>query len=246
MNMVVGLTGWKIALTVCMAALYVALSYLPGFPVVGVPGAEIELVSGVVPIFGFILGPWFGALASLLGAFVSRVLIGAILFGWLTLPTTPLSAFVAGSLVKPRFRKIKGWQVSALILAVLISFWYLSWVGRAMPYFVFLHWTALIVVLFFRHRFVEYFTGESRKNLNVCVTLGSFVSVMTAHLCGTLIFILSVELVILRVSNLAFLFFSLIPIVTVERLILTIFASAVGVPVISAIRSRFSHLLESL
>lgn len=49
------MTAKDIALTVCMATMYVVLGRLPGFPVVGVEGARIGLVSTMVPVFWWAL-----------------------------------------------------------------------------------------------------------------------------------------------------------------------------------------------
>lgn len=233
------LTSKEVASVACMAAVYVALSYLPGFPVLGAENVKIGIVSGIVPVFGLILGPWLGALAALIGAFISRVLTGASLFAWLTLPTMPISAFVAGALTKPCFKWARGWQVSASILAILIAFWYLTPVGRAVPYFPFLHWIALFIVLVLRSRLVDFFNSKSKRKLTACVALSCFSSTMAAHMCGTLIFIASVELLILKVSNMASLFISLIPITTIERLTFTAIATALGVPLILTLKTRY-------
>lgn len=235
------LTAKEVALVACMAAVYVALSYLPGFPVIGAENVKIGIVSGIAPVFGFILGPWLGALAALIGASISRALTGASLFAWLTLPTMPVSAFVAGALTKPCFKRVRGWQASAFILAILISFWYFTSVGKAVPYFPFLHWIALTIVLVFRGRLVDFFNGRSKGKLTVCIALSSFSSTMAAHMCGTLAFVASAELLILKVSDITSLFISLIPIATIERLIFTAIATAVGVPLILVLRTRFSE-----
>ena len=41
------LTAKEVALVACMAAVYVALSYLPGFLVIGAENVKIGIVSGI-------------------------------------------------------------------------------------------------------------------------------------------------------------------------------------------------------
>jgi len=129
----------------------------------------------------------------------------------------PVSAFVAGALTTPCFKRVRGWQASAFILAVLIAFWYFTSVGKAVPYFPFLHWIALTIILVFRGRLVDFFNGRSKGKLTVCVALSSYSSTMAAHMCGTLAFIASAELLILKVSDITSLFISLIPLVLALR-----------------------------
>lgn len=231
----------KSALVSCMAATYVAISYLPGFPVIGAEGAKIGIVSGITPVYGFLMGPWLGALAALLGAVVSRFLRGGGPFVWLTLPCMPLSAFITGSLSRPCLGRVRGWMVSALTLAALIAAWYGTGVGQAVPYFPILHWLGLAIILIFRGRLADFFRGVDKKRFVSCVALCSYSATVTAHMYGSLVFILAAGL-FLKVSNLPSLFVFLIPISAIERSIFTAISVVVGTPLIIALRGRFPGL----
>jgi predicted membrane protein len=229
----------EIALTATMVALYVALSFLPGFPVIGVERATIGILSGVVPIFGFVLGPWLGASATLIGGIVRRVLTGASVFSWLLLPTTILSAFVAGCLTRRRVGVLRGWMVAALILGGLIFAWYLTWVGQVTWVFPLLHWAGLAVVLIFRDWLPLFFQRREGLELTVCVVLCGFVANMVAQMYGTLAFVGAVETGVIGVSLSPLFFLALVPVFAVERLILTVIATVVGVPLVLALRRQF-------
>ena len=73
-----------VALTACFAALYVVFSLLNLFPVIGAEGRWINAAVVMAPLFGMILGPYFGVLAITIGG-----IAGA--FFQITGPFGPLS-----------------------------------------------------------------------------------------------------------------------------------------------------------
>ncbi len=234
----------KVALISTMTAMYVVLSYLPGFPVVGVSGAKIGVISGIAPLYGFILGPVLGILTTFLGAFINRVLTGASLFEWLTLPSMPISAFIAGALSRGRLNDLSGWKISAAILTILIATWYGTYVGRAVPLFAILHWIGLINILVLRSKLAKLFHSDLKRNLTLSILLGSYTATVTGHMYGCLAFILAAELLIINTSDLPSLFTMLIPIATFERLIFTAISTTIGVPLFSTLKNRFPEIVE--
>jgi len=232
-------TTRDIALTASMAAFYVVLSRLPGFPVIGAERAKIGIVSSVVPIFGFLLGPWLGASAAFFGGVVSRVLFGAGPFTWMTLPAMPLSAFTAGCLSRRKIGVLKGWVGAALVLGVLIFSWYGTWVGQAVLVFPLLHWVALAVILIFRGWLAFFVQRGVGSELTVSVALGGFSATMATQMYGTLAFIAAAELGVIKIPLDAAFFFGLIPVVAVERLIIAAITTVLGVPILLALRRQF-------
>ncbi|MBS7648713.1 hypothetical protein KEJ17_03580, partial [Candidatus Bathyarchaeota archaeon] len=223
---------------------YVVLSYLPGFPVIGISGAKIGIISGIAPIYGFILGPMLGTLTTFLGAFINRVLTGASLFEWLTLPSMPLSAFTAGALSRSRLNGIAGWKISAVILTVLIAAWYLTYVGQAVPLFAILHWFGLMIILVLRSKLAEFFYSNVRKKLSLSILLCSYSATITSHMYGCLVFILAANLLLINMSDLSSLFIMLIPIATFERLMFTLMSTVIGVPLCSLLRNNIASNIE--
>jgi len=227
-----------IALMASMAALYVVLSRLPGFPVIGIEGANIGVVSCVVPVFGFLLGPWLGGSAAFFGGVASRVLFGASPFTWLTLPAMALCAFVAGCLSRQRVGPLKSWVIGALVLGGLIFAWYATWVGQLVWVFPLLHWVALAVVLIFRGWLAYFIQRGEGLELTVCVALCGFVATMVAQMYGTLAFFVAAELGFIEVPLDAALFLGIIPVAAVERLIITAITTVLGVPILLALRAQ--------
>ncbi len=234
----------KVAIVTCMAAMYAALSFLPGFPVIGGGGAQIGIVSSIVPLYGFLLGPWLGTLAALFGVIITRTLKAAGPFVWLNSPAIPLSPFIAGALSRPRLGSVKGWVVSAVTLAILVAAWYVTPVGREVPYFPVLQWVGLAIILIFRSRLSDLFYSKEKKKLTLSVALCSYAATVTTHMYGNLAFLAAVELVLLKVSNLPSFFAYLVPVVVIERLILTAISTIIGVPTILALEAQIPRLTK--
>jgi len=61
------LTAKEVALLICFTALYTYFSFIPAFPIVGLPSKAITLAAIAAPIIGIILGPYLSMLSTLLG-----------------------------------------------------------------------------------------------------------------------------------------------------------------------------------
>ncbi|MEM1529956.1 MAG: ECF transporter S component [Candidatus Bathyarchaeia archaeon] len=115
------LNSRKIALIAIFAALYYAMSYLPGIPAIGAPKVKIQLEAFMASIFGLILGPYLGALTAFLSGFVAWVLPpgspGPI--GLVMLPAMVINALVTGLIYNGR------WKSASMLLSLLIVFFWL-------------------------------------------------------------------------------------------------------------------------
>ncbi len=57
----------EVALIIVFTALYLYFSFIPAFPIVGLPSRAITLAAITAPIIGIILGPYLGMLSTILG-----------------------------------------------------------------------------------------------------------------------------------------------------------------------------------
>jgi len=107
----------NVALIAVFAALYYVLSLItPYIPAVAIPEIKISLEALIASVYGLVLGPYLGALASFLGAFVTWTLPPASMspYGMPFLLSPPLNALITGLIF---YRK---WKTGFFIYAILI------------------------------------------------------------------------------------------------------------------------------
>ncbi|MEM3629199.1 MAG: ECF transporter S component [Candidatus Bathyarchaeia archaeon] len=112
-----------IALVAIFAALYYILSLVsPYIPAIGLPDIKIKLEALIASVYGIILGPYLGAFAAFLGAFVSWILPPSSVspFGAPFLLSPPINALVVGLIY---YRK---WRWAFAVFGVLILVFLLS------------------------------------------------------------------------------------------------------------------------
>lgn len=223
-----GLKAFDIALVGALAAVYAAVTLLPGFPVIGAPGTEIDLARSLDVGYGLILGIALGPLASFMGSLVGKALSGGGI-GFLFTPPAIATSLLAASLARERVGPVKGWHVAAATLAIPIAVWFMIPLGReAWPYAM-LHAAGLVEVLLLGGRITKLLRSEDRKKLSLGILLASYPATMAGHMVGTIIFALFF-------GTTAGFFITLTPITAIERVAISIISTAIGVPLVIAMR----------
>jgi len=111
----VKLSAQNVALMGIFAALYNVLSLItPYVPAVAIPEIKISLEALIATIFGFILGPYLGALTAFAGAFVAWTLGGMSPYGMPFLLSPPINALIAGLIY------YKKWKAGFFVFSLLI------------------------------------------------------------------------------------------------------------------------------
>jgi uncharacterized membrane protein len=140
-RMRISLNTKNITLMAILAAVYAIGSYLPGFPMIGLPGSNINLVRALEIGYGVILGPIYGPITAFIGALVGTTITGGGL-GMFFTPLAPVTAFMAAMLVRKG-----GWKYSTAVLIVLIIGWFATSIGRAAWIVSLLHLSGLSLIL---------------------------------------------------------------------------------------------------
>lgn len=136
----------EIALTAVFAALsWVVSEFVPGIPIIGASGSRISFNASLAPIYGIIIGPYFGFIAALIGGLAAA---GSI-FTILTSFCTGISAFITGMLTTKRnyAGKFYGWVFSAVVIALLLAGWYSTEIGRIAYFYPIPHIIGLLIIL---------------------------------------------------------------------------------------------------
>lgn len=228
---------WTLALVAVFAALYAAGSFLPGFPMIGVPDSKIDVVRALEMSYGLILGPVFGPAAAFLGAVIGKGVAGGG-SGLLFTPLAPVTAFASSCLGRRRVFGVPGWVLGSLPLTVFLLAWFATDTGRAAAVAVVPHVAALCVALVLRGKTAEWVNSGERGKLVSGVLVVSLVGTMTGHILGGLLFIA-------LFSPSPLLFVTILPVVIVERSVLVAISTLVGAPLIAAVR-RFYPSLKDL
>jgi hypothetical protein len=221
----------KMTLIAMLASAYAVLSLLPGLPMIGGDGSTIDLVRTLEIGYGLVLGPVYGPVAAFLGAIIGKLMKGE---GVLFTPLAAVSTFVAAMLGRG---DRKGWMIAAGALGVLTAGWYVFDTGRAVPYYPFLQYVGLAMILVFRESIGKMVKSEDRAEVTKGVLLSSFPSTITGHMLGGLLFVVLFD-------PAPALFVGLLPITAIERIGISIGATLIGTSLILAVRKTYPDLLE--
>ena len=205
------------------------VSLLPGLPILGLSGSDIDFARSLEIGYGLVLGSVLGPSSAFLGAVVGKIITGDNV-GLIFTPLAVVSSFMAAALSKDHIFKLKGWLISALLMASLIAIWYITPGGRSVPIYAAPHWAGLAIILFFRGRVAEYLRSPDKKRLTLGVVLSSFPATMAGQMLGSILFMLIFN------PNPLF-FMATLPVTVIERVSLTILATIIGVPLILAVRN---------
>jgi hypothetical protein len=258
------ITTKQVALMVVFSAIYAVMRIIPTFPLLGVEGASFSAADILAPIYGIILGPYVGGVCVILGTFMGMTMktpfflgldflpafVNAVALGFLArkkiLPAAILyivllSAFVLNPLTL-NFVSIPGttimwpftWlHIVAFVVLLLLGLKAGEWVQSAKP----------IVIDNAKSGFRRFISKASSKAVMGFAIL-AFVGTMLQHLMGNILY----ENILVTVThtftpefllfkwNLVFFLFPW------ERLILVVFATLIGVPLLYVLKE--SRLLK--
>ena len=146
--------------------------------------------------------------------------------------------FVIGGLL----RRLPNWVLASCILGGLIVCWYLTWVGKSAPLYPIPHLVALFITIVVGN-WLSGSIGEGHGSRvivkrSLVVPIVSYCGLMADHMYGNLAFITFAGLFmpLKYIPLLPIIFMSVLPISVIERLLMTLIASIIGVPLIIAYR----------
>ena len=227
----------KLALVCVFAPLCTIFSFWSLFPIIGAVGASIKVTAIIAPMIGIILGPYAGAFAVALGGFIGVSVAQTGPFGSLSFIPWMATAFCSGLLYNHK------WRLSAFLYsALLLAFTFYPTVGPAWlyPYFIWFQLVGLAVLISpLQSRAVMLSQQTSTRELIFGVGVTAFVSALFGHIVGSMMFeAIYWPSLIPELSNWTPLWQTLTLVYPVERMIITVIVTIIGVPLIKALKAE--------
>jgi len=220
------LTAKEIALLICFTALYTYFSFIPAFPIVGLPSKAITLAAIAAPIIGIILGPYLSMLSTLLGGAVA---FSAGHFSPLSFVAGIVTAVFAGALCENK-RSVSAFAYFSL----LFLFGFYPFVGPVWLYppFMWFQITGFLVLI----SPLQSMASKNMRNPNNSSKLFSafftvfLTSTLAGQIAGSLVFeIISWPIFIANVDAWKATWQVVTWIYPIERIIIALIATFVGV-----------------
>jgi len=220
------LTAKEIALLICFTALYTYFSFIPTFPIVGLPSKAITLAAIAAPIIGIILGPYLGMLSTLLGGALA---FSAGHFSPLSFVAGIVTAVFAGMLYENR-RSVSAFTYFSL----LFFFGFYPFVGPVWLYppFMWFQITGFLVLI----SPLQSMASKNMRNPNNSSKLFSafftvfLISTLAGQIAGSLVFeIISWPIFIANVDAWKATWQVVTWIYPIERIIIALIATFIGV-----------------
>ena len=223
----------EIALIAVFAALQAILSLFPLTLTIGVSG---QITLGVIggPLIGVLLGPAVGGAAVLLGSLIGVFAnpAGAVFGVWTVLP--PLMGAVGAGLV----RSGKSYLCGALFLVSILSF-YTNPVGREVLIYPWLHVVAMVVAFSpIGLKAGAWFRSTDARKQATGVAVSIFLGVLLDHIVGSAIAVWYYPMLTAPI------WYAIVLVYPVERLVAFTIATVIAVPINSSLRR--AKLLETL
>lgn len=228
-----------VALIAIFSALYAILRYIPLGPMIGMP-ANFSFSDALAPLLGIILGPFAGGVTVIIGTFAAAALGKPLVFLGLDFLPALVNCVAVGLLMKRKWIPVAALYILLIGLFVISPYSLaLVQVGSLAIPFVWLHVIALILLISpLRSKAVDNVKKTNIPRLTVSLAVLVFIGTMLQHLTGNLLFqlILGPPVGNWTVSQFAAVWNVAFYAYPVERMLMTLIAVLIGVPLIIAIK----------
>jgi len=220
----------NVALTACFAALYVVFSFWNLFPIVGTEGRWINAAVVMAPLFGIILGPYFGVLAITIGGVAGAFFQMTGSFGPLSFMPHVAAAFCSGMLT---IRRQKVCVVTYAPFLFLFGFFPVIGPVWLWPSVVWLDLIGLIVLASPLQS--KAINAMNESSGSVWLVFGVAITCLTATLFGHVVGNILFEVMYLQVDW-RVTWHALTFVYPIERGLITLVATFVGAPLVKTLR----------
>jgi hypothetical protein len=184
----------SMVLSAALAVIYASLRTVPAFPILGVSGGAFTLADILPPLYGMILGPYYGSIAIIVGTFISFILGRPIIFLGLDFLPGTVNTVIAGTLSN------RNRGIPLAIYMTLLAFFtahpytvnFVTVKFLDFEFHIFFAWMHLLALILLASPIPYRAAGWIRKPHDAKITLGvaliSFVGTMGQHLTGNLLY----------------------------------------------------------
>jgi len=226
-----------LALAVSFASLYAILWTGPLFPVLGAQGRFIALATIIAPLMGLILGPYVGTVATSIGGFIGWSITQSGPLFFLSFVPGAAAALCSGLLYNRKWT----WTATLYVaLFVVMAFYPEIGPGWLFPYFAWFQLVGLLVLVSpLRSKAVNLVHRRtSVLELGFGVGIVSSIATLFGHIVGSLLF----EIVYFptfnpQVDYWRSLWEALTLLYPLERILIALLATIIGVPLIKALKA---------
>ena len=203
------------------AALMAAASLLPAFPIVGT-GATFNIANCLTPLAGIFFGPWAGAIAAGVGAFIGQLIAPhTVLFGPLQFTIAIMGAMASG------FAMQRKWWFSFLIITLLGGVWYLLPNGRgawATPLLYIVGYVGILVGWLVSRK-QNALLSPNRAKMALGILCASVAGIIVTQAMGNLWALIFFQLP-------PAIWFTVLAVAPVERILFSVGAMIIGTPLL--------------
>lgn len=223
------LTTMDVALIACFTALYVSLSFLPMFQVIGLFGKTITAATIIAPLIGIILGSHRAVTSTFFGG-----ILGLFLNPQFSYPS--LAAGIVTALCASLLYTNKQTLCALIYLAFLLLFGLYPSVG---PVWLFLPmiWFQIIGFLILISPFQSFASKSFNSHGNSKLLYAFFITSLTSTLAGQIAGSLIFEIIVADASALKASWISLTFSYPIERTLIAVIVTFLGAPLLKVLRS---------
>ena len=225
----------QIALLTIFTALYIVLRFIPFSMLIGPTGGFLSLSDFLAPIYGILLGPYFGGLSVALGNFAAIGLGRPMTFYGLDFLPDFMAAISTGFLSQGKRSK---WAIVVAINLALLGIFLVNPLTvsliASIP-FAWLHIAALIVLISpLSLMAAKWLQTLDRAKLVAGVAIFAFVGALIQHLTGNILFEVVLGQLTGSIPAAAYpgIWTSVFLVYPIERTILIISATIIGTPLL--------------
>ena len=231
-----------VSMSAVFAALFAILQFIPYTVMIGGAGAFLSLSDLLPPLYGIILGPFWGGLALVLGKLIAFLVGRPLIFYGLDFLPNLTAVAAVGFLV--RGRKMPAAAINAALLAIFLLNPLTLLFVASVP-FAWLHIVAFAMLLSPLSSLAgEWVRTLDLKKISTGIAILCLIGTMILHLTGNILFEVVLGQLTLSIPAAAYpgIWTAVFFVYPVERAILIVSGVLVGTPLIWIINNN--HILQ--